>query len=314
MMKPALKAAIGLTCAILLSSCGQSTQGPSTWLDRPLHGMHFPIEPIILHAHASDADGISGILFYVDGDLVAEMDVSAGQFGEAIYQWNPPAAGTYTIHAVGVDANSNRGSSGSAVITVGEITLTALIPDTGGDDAMQTPTDDGGASPFIPPTGPTNTPTSVPTPMPARTSTPTKTPMPTPTRTPTPTKTPTPTSTPDLEGPTILLETFLDQSSTQTSYMVGGSPSGCDVKRIGTHSLLLNDPAGIWSVWADWYTVPPSQTGTVYYTTSNGYLWNGVYGPFAGNGFTLVISGRANDNYGNWTPISFSIPVVNCID
>ena len=54
-MKPMIKALSPLLLAILLASCGQSAPGPNTWLDRPLEGMHFAIEPIILHAHASDA-------------------------------------------------------------------------------------------------------------------------------------------------------------------------------------------------------------------------------------------------------------------
>ena len=65
-------------------------------------------------------------------------------------------------------------------------------------------------------------------------------------------------------------------------------------------------------MWADWYT--GTQSGTVYYTTNDGYLYTGLYGPFSSNDTTLSFSGRANDNYGNWTPINFSITVTNCIE
>jgi hypothetical protein len=289
MIKLVIKVACLLTCAIFLASCGQSAQGPSTWLDRPLHGMHFDLGPIILHAHASDADGISRILFYVDSDLVADLEVSAAQLGEAIFHWNPPAAGTYTIHAVGVDALSNRGSSGSVVITVGEI----VSPEPGfATERVDAPQ-------------PSDTPTPSEPQPPVSTSTPT----PIPPNTPTPTNTPTATATPDNDGPDILVEAF-----DPVGNMVGGSPSGCDALRIGTHSLWLDDPAGIWSVWADWYTDPPTLTGTVYYTTTNGIVWTGVYGPFSDNGIWLYFNGRANDNYGNYTEFSGSKYIINCIE
>lgn len=284
------KASLALVCVVLLAACGQSGNGPGTWLDRPLHGMQFELGPIILHAHASDADGVAAILFYVDNDLVAVMDVSTGQFGEAIYQWDPPAPGTYTIHAVGVDANSNRGSSSSVVITIYS-TWEIGSPEPGpATQAVDTPR-------------PSDTPIHhTPGPQPPG---PTDTPTPTPSKTPTPTNTPTATSTPDLEGPTILLEAFDPEP------MVGGSPSGCDGLRYGTHSLLLNDPADIWYVWANWFA--GSQSGTVYYTTTNGYLWTGVYGPFNDNGITLYLIGRAIDNYDNGTPFGDSILITNCI-
>ncbi len=290
MKNPVARASLALACILLLSACGQSGHGPSTWLDRPLHGMHFQLGPVILHAHASDADGISAIHFYVDGDVVAEMDVSAGQFGEAIYQWNPPAAGTYTIHAVGLDANANRGSSSSVVITVGEVVPTRPGPET---EAVDTPRPSDTPVQHTPGPGP-QPPTSTPTPTPSKTST--------------PTDIPTVTSTPDNDGPEILVEAF-----DPIGNMVGGSPPGCDELRIGTHSLWLDDPGGIWSVWANWYTVPSSQTGTVYYSTSNGFTWTGVYGPFTSNGVTMYFNGRANDNYGNYTEFSGSKYITNCI-
>jgi hypothetical protein len=291
-MKPIIKALSLLVFATLLSSCGQSAPGPNTWLDRPLDGMHFAIEPIILHAHASDANGISAMLFYVDGELVADIPCSRAQLGEAIFRWNPTEAGTYTISAVGVDTLSRRGSTASAVITVGEIApLESLLsPDTEVD--TPTPTPEPGIS--TEPPGPAPTRTSTPTPIPP------------------PTHTPTPTPTPDTTGPEILLEVFLGQDSTPITYMVGGSPSGCDNNRILTHSIWLNDPAGIWSVWVDWTT--DTQSGTVYYDTNNGYVFNGEFGPLSSSPSTLTANGRANDIYGNWTPISFSMPVVSCID
>jgi hypothetical protein len=256
--------------------------------------MHFDLGPIILHSHASDSDGISAILFYVDSDVVAEMDVSAGQFGEAIFQWNPPAAGTYTIHAVGLDSSSNRGSSSSVVITVGEIVSPEPGPET---EEVDTPHPSDTPTPHTPGPGPP-VPTDTPTPTPSMTST--------------PTDIPTVTSTPDNDGPTILMEEFKDINNNPIDFMVGGSPSGCGFYRIGIHYLLLNDPAGIWSVWANW--TAGSQSDTTYYTTSNGYLWTGVYGPFTSNApYTLIFNGRANDNYGNYTEFSFSIPVHSCI-
>jgi hypothetical protein len=287
-MKTAIRIAFAAFCVFLVSSCGQSSSGPYTWLDRPLDGMQFEIEPIIFQAHASDAEGVSAILFYVNGDLVGDVGLSGRQLEEAIFQWTPPAAGIYTVSAIGIDARSNRGSAATAVISVGGITIPEI--------------------PMIGTATPSITPTSTGTEVfpPIITETPTPTRTPTPTLTPTPTRTPTPTATPDTEGPVIYLNVF-----DPTDFMVGGSPSGCDDKRIGTSSLLMTDASGIWSVWADW--VMGGQSGTVYYTTSNGYTFTGQYGPFPNQG-TLYFNGRANDIYGNWTPFSDSIDVNSCID
>jgi hypothetical protein len=288
MSKPFIKAAFALCCIVFIASCGQSAQGPGTWLDRPLHGMHFRIEPIILHAHASDANGISAIRFFVDGDMVSEVPLSGAQLEEAISQWTPPGAGIYSIHAEGIDALSRRGLSSSAVIAVWE-----EIPE------------DAGIGPEELPQVDTPTPTSSAAPPLAATDIPTPTHTPTPSKTPIPTNTSTPTTPPDTAGPEILVENFVPVLD-----MVGGSPSGCDDRRTGTHNLWLDDPSGIWFVYADWSV--GGQSGRVFYTTTNDITFAGQYGPFTGTG-TLSISGRAYDTIGNWTPFSFSKPVVSCI-
>jgi hypothetical protein len=170
--------------SLVAAACGESTQGPSTWLDRPLDGDKVPLEPLTIQAHASDADGVARFEFFVGDALLATIPGSGGRFNEAKAGWAPSTAGTYTVRARAIDGKGNIGPEAISRITVGEL--------------AQTPTTPTGTPTYTPtrtaePTPPTPTGTAKP---PTPTYTPTGTAKP-----PTPTFTPTPTGTPTMPPP-----------------------------------------------------------------------------------------------------------------
>jgi hypothetical protein len=299
-----------IAISILNGACGFSGHGPDTWLDRPLDGMSFDLEPIILQAHASDVEGVSAIQFFINGELETESPAGGRNLEEAIYQWQPPSPGIYAVSAVGIDSRGSSGSTATAIISVGVAGAAPAVvePILPAEDLItHSPTPSRTATVTRVPTTtltkmvtPTPTDTRLP-PTPTNTSLP---PTPTKTRRP-PTQTPSATATTDRTAP--IITSFLFDPA---DYMIGGSPSGCDNRRVGISTIVALDPSGIWSIWADW--VMGGQSGTVYYSSSDGETWTGVFGPFDGQG-TLMFNGRVNDNFGNYAPFSNTIEVKGCI-
>ena len=168
-----------LVLALVLAACApSSTQGPTAWLDQPLDGARLPLAPQEVTAHASDADGVVSLEFYVDGTILVSAPSGGGVLEHATVGWNPSRPGVYTVSAKATDSQGNVGAEARAVVTVGDV----AIP-----------------SPERPSVGPTSSPLPpTVTPLP-----PTMTPIP-PTMTPIPpTKTPVPpTSTPPPPSPT----------------------------------------------------------------------------------------------------------------
>ncbi|MBU2611280.1 MAG: hypothetical protein KJ606_10110 [Chloroflexi bacterium] len=71
--------------ALALAACNlpASGLGPTAWLDRPLDGEAVPLAPLIIQAHASDADGVAIFEFFVFDGLLASVPASGGWLGEA---------------------------------------------------------------------------------------------------------------------------------------------------------------------------------------------------------------------------------------
>ncbi len=126
MTRRILLCAIMVVAAFLPAACNMSAQGqgPMAWIDQPLDGMHFPLGKIILQAHASDANGVSAIKFYVGESLVQTVSAGGGRLGEAMIEWTPPRPGEYMIGASGVDNQGNNGSKAVAQISIGEVVST----------------------------------------------------------------------------------------------------------------------------------------------------------------------------------------------
>ncbi len=110
-----------LLMAVVLAACAAPTQGPMTWLDRPLDGAVLPLGPVTVQAHASDADGVASFEFFVDDDPLVTAPAAGGRLGEATVGWTPTEPGTYTIRARGIDTQGNPGSDATSVVTVGEL-------------------------------------------------------------------------------------------------------------------------------------------------------------------------------------------------
>lgn len=96
--------------------------GPLVWIDQPLDGARVPIAPLILQAHAADADGIANIEFLVFDELIASVTSGGTRLEEASVEWLPPYAGTYTINVRALDSqgNTNVRTPASVHITVGD--------------------------------------------------------------------------------------------------------------------------------------------------------------------------------------------------
>jgi hypothetical protein len=174
--------ALILVVSLVLAGCApSSTQGPAAWVDQPLDGAKLPLGPQEITAHASDADGVASLEFYVDGTLLVRSPAGGGVLEHATAGWSPSTAGVYTVGVMATDSQGNVGAEAKAVVTVG-LQVSPSLP-----TSSPEPT----SSPVVP------VPTATTPPPPSITSiAPTMTPAP-PTSTPVP-----PTSTPPPPSPT----------------------------------------------------------------------------------------------------------------
>jgi len=116
-----LCAALFLVVLALVGCAASSTQGPTAWLDEPLDGAALPLEPTEIMAHASDADGVTSLEFYVNGALLVRSPAEGGMLADATVGWNPSRSGVYTIAARATDSKGNVGPYAEAVVTVGTV-------------------------------------------------------------------------------------------------------------------------------------------------------------------------------------------------
>jgi len=114
-----------LLAALLLNSCGASAPGPQAWIDTPLDNTIAPLAPLPIMAHASDSNGVAGIEFYANDQLLASVSADGGRLGWAEYEWTPPEPGTYLVGARGIDNNGTAGALATSRVTIsGTVTLT----------------------------------------------------------------------------------------------------------------------------------------------------------------------------------------------
>ena len=163
--------------------------GPQAWIDAPLDGMTIPLASYEVVAHASSSNGVASFEFSVNGIVENPTIVNPGQVGQMLayfmYEWTPPAPGTYLLSVRGFDSNGEPGPSAEArVVVEGEVP--AEEPE---EEPTPTPTPRDEADDVEEPT-PTETPETPAPDAPTATSTFTSVP---PTITPTPTNTFTPT-------------------------------------------------------------------------------------------------------------------------
>jgi len=156
--------ALFLVILALVGCAASSTQGPMAWLDEPLDGAALPLEPTEIMAHASDADGVAGFEFYVNGALLVRSPAEGGMLANATAGWDPDRVGVYTVAARATDSQGNVGPYAEAQVTVGTVQASPTLPPTGQPTeevvTQATPTPRTPSSP-----GPTGTPRP-PTPTP----------------------------------------------------------------------------------------------------------------------------------------------------
>ena len=129
-MKPVISLFIVTVLAcLLLSACGTTAAGPQAWIDKPLDNTSAPLAPLSIIAHASDSDGVVGIEFYADNQLLIYMEADGGRLGWAEYEWNPPGSGDYLIGARGVSNNGAVGTLATSWVRIIEAEESAPTQD-----------------------------------------------------------------------------------------------------------------------------------------------------------------------------------------
>lgn len=225
---------------MVVTACGPEgvqevaqARGPRAWIDAPLDGSHLPLAAYEVVYHGTDPGGVTQLELSVNGAVVASSPSAdaAETLVTVRYNWEPAAAGNYTLQARAQGRSGAWGEHATAVVVVGEV-------------ETPTPTPTPSEEPTLPPTPETPVPTpEEPAPVPPTDTPipPTDTPvLPTPTPvTPTPTPTPvTPTPTPP-QGPTV---TFM-QATPDTIY----SDGWCGENKVSLR-VLVEDPSSITGV------------------------------------------------------------------
>ena len=101
------------------SACGSSGAGPQSWIDRPLNQTHHPMEPVVIMAHSSSANGVTSFQFTIDGESIDQESVDGSRLEKAEIEWVPEEPGVYTVGASATDKNGNTGSEVTSVIYIG---------------------------------------------------------------------------------------------------------------------------------------------------------------------------------------------------
>lgn len=107
-----------LILLLTLSACSSQSSGPSAWIDQPLNGSEFPLQPVILTAHASDSDGVASFEIYLADELLETVSAGGNRLGEAVWEWLPPGPGEYTLRVEAIDSQGNRGPGARVDLTI----------------------------------------------------------------------------------------------------------------------------------------------------------------------------------------------------
>lgn len=108
----------GLFLVLSLSACAAQSTGPSVWIDQPLDGSTFPLQPLPLTAHASDSDGVASFEIYLADELLQTVSAGGGRLGEVSWEWLPPEPGDYTLRVEAIDSQGNQGPGAEVDLTI----------------------------------------------------------------------------------------------------------------------------------------------------------------------------------------------------
>lgn len=112
---------ISLCVSLLVVSCGARSGGPSAWIDQPIDGSHFPLQPIQITAHASATEGITGFEFFIDGVSIGEVAAGGGRLELAETTWEPQAPGIYLVSVTATDNAGSVGDQVSSKVYIGDV-------------------------------------------------------------------------------------------------------------------------------------------------------------------------------------------------
>ena len=119
-----------LLMALSMAGCSPGTQGPMTWMDRPLDGQRVALAALTIQAHSSDENGVAKMQFFVADALLAEAPTGGQRLSNASVDWMPPGPGTYMVSARAIDGAGNYGPAAHAQIVVSGSIATAALPPT----------------------------------------------------------------------------------------------------------------------------------------------------------------------------------------
>ena len=279
-------------CLVAAGCGGAVGAGPQAWIDKPLDNSQFERGPIIIQAHASDADGVASFRFFVDGQQINEVSAGGGRLGDASVEWQPPGPGSYTIEVRATDQAGNEGSPAfSTVIIGGEIPApdalpTATLPEigaTGSPESTSTATLPAPTNTAVPPSA-TFIPFTATSPLPTPTS---------------------PPPTPDTTQPDV---TSFQVSPSQILTQGEGCPGS---PRTATVTVVATDPSGIATATVFWNVSGDIGNAALGFAGSNTY--QGQAGPVNQTG-TMSLFVIVEDGAGNQTLTGvMNVTVQSCI-
>jgi len=289
---PKVVVAILFSVSLLISSCSGGGSGPNVWIDQPLDQSTFPMQSIIIQAHASDAAGVRQFEFLANDTQIAIVDVNNQRLEEASIQWTPSKPGVYTLQVQATNSNGFTGPTSSVVVTIGGGSESTPIPPVDTLPATETQTL---------PTAVTNTPAFPTTTIDVS---PTGTPVPVIT---TFTPVPSPSSPPPDTTPPKINSAFVIPNAILTEG--GGCP---DYSRTVGVNVVATDETGVFRVSASW-DIGGTEFGEIVLSAVGGDAYQGAIGPVHTVGTMVVYVSVLDAAFNITSTDAFFIDVQNCI-
>jgi hypothetical protein len=98
-----------------------------TWLDQPIDLTHFPLQPIVITAHASAQAGIVSFEVLIDGESLADLSADGGRLEVVETVWEPAEAGTYDVSVIATDGEGNPGDAARSTVFIGDVAEDGLL-------------------------------------------------------------------------------------------------------------------------------------------------------------------------------------------
>jgi len=123
-----LKLSLLILLLAVLAGCGAAqSSGTYVWIDVPEDGLSFPdLRPVTISGHTTGSGGVDRVELFVDGELWTSIDDPPMEDNLARFEaeWEPPAPGSYLIHAVAFSPAGDPSPQDQTRITFGLETAT----------------------------------------------------------------------------------------------------------------------------------------------------------------------------------------------